>query len=36
MEALLILAIIVAIDLVAVLQGVDSRPGTSEPPRRNI
>jgi len=36
MEALLILIIIVAIDVVAVLQGVDSRPGASEAPRRNI
>ena len=36
MEALLILIIIVAIDVVAVLRGVDSRPGPSEAPRRNI
>lgn len=36
MEWLVILLIIVAIDVVAVLRGVDSRPGASEAPRRNI
>jgi hypothetical protein len=36
MAVLLILAITVAIDVAAVLYGVDSRPGIAEPPRSNI
>ncbi len=36
MAVLLILAIILVIDVAAVLHGVDSRPGIAETPRSNI